>query len=241
MKIGIISDIHGNVKALNGVLKELESENVNKIICLGDMIGGAPRSEDVVRKIMELKDRVIIVRGNREGYIIDGMPKIVHDEKMKISQEQLERNEWVKKELSMRSKKFICELPKEVILKINGKNIYVSHYPMKEDGTFRKHIKEANIEENEAMFSGIDADIYLYGHTHKEIYNYRNNKLYINPGALGCPGNTNYAPYGILNINDNEVKYEQIYARYDVKEVIKNIEEIKFPGYKSVLSLFYGQ
>lgn len=241
MKIGIISDIHGNVKALNEVLKKLESENVNKIICLGDMIGGAPRSEDVVKKIMELKDKVIIVRGNRERYIIDGIPETVHDEKMKISQEQLERNEWVKKELSLKSKKFIYELPKEVILKINGKNIYVSHYPMKEDGTFRKHIKEANIEENETMFSGIDADVYLYGHTHKEIYNHRNNKLYINPGALGCPGNTNYAPYGILNINNNEIKYEQVYARYDVKEVIKNIEEIKFPGYNSVLRLFYGQ
>lgn len=39
MKIGIISDIHGNIDALDAVLKELEKENINKIICLGDFIG----------------------------------------------------------------------------------------------------------------------------------------------------------------------------------------------------------
>ena len=39
MKIGIISDIHGNIDALNSVLKMLEKEEVDKIICLGDFIG----------------------------------------------------------------------------------------------------------------------------------------------------------------------------------------------------------
>ena len=38
MKIGVISDIHGNIDALNVVLKELEKEKVEKIICLGDLI-----------------------------------------------------------------------------------------------------------------------------------------------------------------------------------------------------------
>ena len=36
MKIGIISDIHGNKKALDAVLKQFEKENIDKIICLGD-------------------------------------------------------------------------------------------------------------------------------------------------------------------------------------------------------------
>lgn len=39
MKIGIISDIHGNIDALNSVLKMLEKEELDKIICLGDFIG----------------------------------------------------------------------------------------------------------------------------------------------------------------------------------------------------------
>jgi len=38
MKIGIISDIHGNIEALDNVLKELKNNKVEKIICLGDLI-----------------------------------------------------------------------------------------------------------------------------------------------------------------------------------------------------------
>lgn len=39
MKIGIVSDIHGNIEALNAVFKKLKEENINKIICLGDSVG----------------------------------------------------------------------------------------------------------------------------------------------------------------------------------------------------------
>ena len=46
MNIGIISDIHGNIDALDSVLKKLEEKQVDKIICLGDIIG---RSREVSR------------------------------------------------------------------------------------------------------------------------------------------------------------------------------------------------
>lgn len=197
-------------------------------------------SEEVVQKIISIESKVVAVRGNRERYITHGIPEVVHDEQMKISADQLQRNEWVKKELSDSSMKFISKLPKEIICEIEGKRIYIVHYPMNEDETFRKHIKKANVEENEAMFSGIVADIYLYGHTHSEVCNFKNGKTYINPGALGCPGKTNYAPYGILDINNGKVEYKQLYVRYNVQGVIDYMQSIKFPGYKGVLKLFYG-
>ena len=174
-------------KALNAVMKDLEKQNIEKIICLGDLIGGAPMSEEVVQKIIEIKDKLIIVRGNRERYIIEGMPKVVHDEKIEVSKEQHERFKWLENSLSDSSKKYIHTLPKELTYEVEGKKIYICHYPMKKDGNFRQHVKNATPEENEVMFEGIDADIYLYGHTHEEIYNNINNKMYINPGALGCP------------------------------------------------------
>lgn len=240
MRLGIISDIHGNFNALEAVLKELENTNIDKIICLGDLIGGAQKSEQVIQKMIKIKDKLIVVRGNREKYIIEGMPLVVHDEKMKINNEQLEYQEWLKNQLSDSSKEYIYSLPKEIIYEVEGKKIYISHYPMNEDGGFRKHIKKANVKENEEMFSGINADIYLYGHTHAEIYNEQNNKLYINPGALGCPERTNYATYGILNISKENIEYEQLKVEYNVQEVIQEIEKMKFPNYKKVLSLFYG-
>ena len=37
-KIAIISDVHGNITALNAVLNDIKNRNINKIICLGDSI-----------------------------------------------------------------------------------------------------------------------------------------------------------------------------------------------------------
>ena len=61
-------------------------------------MGGAGKSEEVIQKILQTKEKCICVRGNREKYIIEGMPTIVHDEKVKVSKEQLDRNEWIKKQ-----------------------------------------------------------------------------------------------------------------------------------------------
>ena len=231
MKIGIISDIHGNINALEAVLKEFEIYKIDKIICLGDLVGGAPKSEKVVKKIMQIKDKCSCVRGNRENYIINGMPLVVHDEKIQTNQDQIDANQWVKSYLSDISLEYIYNLPKEIIWKVENSIIYIAHYPMNKDGSFRKHVKIATPNENEEMFSGINADIYLYGHTHERV----------NPGALGCPGKTNDAPYGILDITKDAVVYTEHSAKYNAQEVIQDIETTAFPGYKSVLKFFYGK
>ena len=187
MKFGIISDIHGNIKALNLALNELEKRKVDKIIVLGDMVNGAPNSEDVVQKIIELGDKIIAVKGNHENYIIIGLPETVHDEKRKTSSEEKKRVEWFKSQLSIEAKEFIAKLPRERIYEVENKKIYISHYPIKNDGSFKKHIRKPSKEECEELFSNVDADVFLYGHTHIENYCKNGNKFYINPGSLGCP------------------------------------------------------
>lgn len=46
MKLGIITDIHSNIIALNEVLKEFEKIKIDKIICCGDIIGIGPNPEE---------------------------------------------------------------------------------------------------------------------------------------------------------------------------------------------------
>lgn len=201
---------------------------------------GAGKSEEVIQRILRIKEKCICVRGNREKYIIEGIPTVVHDEKMEVSQEQIDRNEWIKSHLSNESIKFMQSLPKENIIEIADKKIYIVHYPMDSKMNFKKHIKIANLQENKEMFKDIDADIYLYGHTHVEIYNKTSEKHYINPGACGCPGKTDVASYGILEIDDDQVMYRQLKVHYDIQKVIEEIKKLSFPGYKSVLKIFYG-
>lgn len=241
MKIGIISDIHSNIKALNAVLDEFDKIKVDKIICCGDIIGIGPNPEETVQALINRRDKIISVRGNHEQYLINGLPKEVHDNKRKMSDAEIKNHKWNQSQLSNISKEFISNLKVSNILKVDNKKIYIVHYPIDKNYKYKKFIKFPSIKENEEMFKDIDADIFLYGHTHTTCINNKNDKWYINCGSLGCPMKSNIANAGILIINKNEINYKQLNVEYDVSEVIEEIEKIKFPFYKEVLKIFYGK
>ena len=241
MKIGIITDVHSNIIALNTVLNEFEKIKVDKIICCGDVIGIGPNPEETIQALIKRKDILLAVRGNHEQYLLKGLPKNVHDDGRTMSLEEIDNHEWTHSKLSENSKNFISKFKISNIIEIEGKKIYIVHYPSNENGIYKKHIKKPTIKQNEEMFSEIDADIYIYGHTHTTSINNKNNKWYINSGSLGCPIKSNIANAGILEINKNEVYYKQLKIEYNVNEVIQEIERLKFPFYKGILKIFYGK
>ena len=69
MRLAIISDIHGNLEAFQEVLADIESREVNDIICLGDNIGYGPQSNEVVLQIIALK--IPCIMGNHEMALMD--------------------------------------------------------------------------------------------------------------------------------------------------------------------------
>ena len=241
MKIGIITDVHSNIIALNTILNEFEKIKVDKIICCGDVIGIGPNPEETIQALIKRKDILLAVRGNHEQYLLKGLPKNVHDDGRTMSLEEIDNHEWTHSKLSENSKNFISKFKISNIIEIEGKKIYIVHYPSNENGIYKKHIKKPTIKQNEEMFSEIDADIYIYGHTHTTSINNKNNKWYINSGSLGCPIKSNIANAGILEINKNEICYKQLKIEYNVNEVIQEIERLKFPFYKGILKIFYGK
>ena len=67
MKIGIISDIHGDLKALKTVLDRLDNHHqVDEILCAGDLVGRGPEQEEVVNLIRNR--HIQTVRGNHDDW-----------------------------------------------------------------------------------------------------------------------------------------------------------------------------
>ena len=239
MKIGIITDIHSNIQALNAILNEFEKIKVDKIICCGDIIGIGINPEETVQELLHIKDKLIAVRGNHEQYLLNGLPKEIHDDKRKMSEIEIENHKWNHNKLSEESIEFLRKLKISENIQVGDKKIFITHYPQEADGKYNKHIKNPNINENIEMFKEKDADIFLYGHTHAFCVNKNNNKWYINVGSLGCPTNSNIARAGILEINNGEIQFRSINIEYNVKEIIDKINELKFPFYEGILKLFY--
>ena len=78
---------------------------------------------------------------------------------------------------------------------------------MNKEGKYKEHIKNPTFEENKKMFRENKSDIYVYGHTHVACINNRDNKGFINVGALGCPLQSNIANAGILDIKDDKINF----------------------------------
>ena len=215
MKIGLISDIHGNILALEKVFEEFDKLGVDKVLCAGDIIGLGPHPEEVVQ-YLKTKNNLIAVRGNHEGYLLDGIPKIIHARPM--TDVETNHHKWIHSRLSEDSKAFLSTLPVKQNLKFEDMNIYMVHYPISKFGIYKQFMKNPSNEDSERLFDDVDADVCIYGHTHIFSENKSNNKLYLNLDSLGCPVKTNYASAGILNINGKEVEFKPLKVEYDVEK-----------------------
>ena len=51
MRIAVISDIHGNLYALREVLEDIDNQNIDSIICLGDLVGYGPHPNEIIALI----------------------------------------------------------------------------------------------------------------------------------------------------------------------------------------------
>ena len=73
-RFAVISDIHGNLHALEAVLAEIDRLAINEVVCLGDIVGYGPFPHKCVDLVIRCCS--IIVRGNHEEAVVD----IVGDE-----------------------------------------------------------------------------------------------------------------------------------------------------------------
>lgn len=69
MRIAIISDIHGNLTALQAVLADIKLQKVDDIICLGDIVTLGPQPKEVLNALKELN--CVIIKGNHDAAVVD--------------------------------------------------------------------------------------------------------------------------------------------------------------------------
>ena len=69
--IAILSDIHGNLEALDAVLADVKQRGVAAIYCLGDTTGYGPDSVECLRRI---RDSAVVLRGNHDEAVVTGEP-----------------------------------------------------------------------------------------------------------------------------------------------------------------------
>ena len=69
MKLAIVSDIHGNLEALQAVLADIETQHVDRIYCMGDVVGYGPNPRECVDQVMQFD--LCILGNHDQGAIFD--------------------------------------------------------------------------------------------------------------------------------------------------------------------------
>jgi putative phosphoesterase len=178
MKLALLSDIHGNQYALNKVIGEIKSQNIDTLIVAGDTVGYYYGIKDVLNILADFK--VFFTKGNHELML----------EQLKNNPEiQLElRNKYgssLQRALDSLSKNEVDQLlnvehPKSIAF--GDLNVLVSHGSPWDINQYLYPDSDKSIWDNFLHYS---EDIFIVGHTHYQHIEKVGDKIVINPGSVG--------------------------------------------------------
>jgi putative phosphoesterase len=201
MKVAVISDIHGNVAALNAVLSDAASRRVDHIVNLGDICSGGLFPRETADRLMPL--RLPTIRGNHERQLFDQVP-----ERMGLSDRHATGS------LRPEQLAWLAALPATLrffddVLLVHGTPDSDLTYLL--ETATEEGLRAATHAEVEQRAGSVDAAVVLCGHTHlQRVMKLDDGRLIINPGSVGLPAYDDDRPYPHL------VESGSPHARYAV-------------------------
>lgn len=236
IQIAVFSDVHGNLPALEVVLKDIEQRGISQKFCLGDLVDFAPWGNEVIEKIRSLN--IPCLMGNHDERIAFDIPVIPLS---KHSEEETNARfiaiDHSKKHITEFNKRFLSELPFH--LKLNYKtgkkhwNIQLVHSSLESNDTYL--YESENDEIFTSMLESADADLIVMGHTHLSFQKqFENNSWAVNCGSVGRSKEENrLASYLVVTLDEEKITPEIVQLSYPLEETLRGIEESGIPDYYS--------
>lgn len=227
MKIAVFSDIHGNALALETVLKDIDSRNIDLVFCGGDLIGYGAYPNEVINLIR--KYRIPTIMGNYD----DGVGFNRNDCGCAYTEPQTEELgrtslEWTKKQVSFENRAFLRSLLERIQFTACGKKVLIIHGSPRR---INEYLYTDRPEESVLkFFDDENVDIIVCGHTHLPYTRVMDDKCLINTGSLGKPKDGDVrAAYTIVKLTESSLETEVIRVRYDVERMAEAIQTSGLP------------
>ncbi len=214
MRIGIISDIHGNMAALDAVLRDLEPRALDAIYCLGDLVGYAAHPDEVTERIRS--EGIPTIMGNYDDGVgferdecgcayTNPVDKALGDQSLA----------WTKANVTPENKAFLRTLVSEIRLEADGRRVLLVHGSPRRINEYL--FEDRPISSFQRLAASSQADIIVFGHTHKPYTKRAGDVLFVNAGSVGKPKDGDWrACYVVLDPSDAANPVEFIRLPYDV-------------------------
>lgn len=213
MRIALISDIHGNLPALEAVYADIQAAGVDEIICLGDVANIGPYPAECLDFIQSLG--CVTLQGNHELYLLGS--HLPADWQTCPTWAPVR---WARTQLTAAHFEFMSALPFAHELPANGLAPAVFVHACLVD-QFLGFKAEYTDDETAVRMNGRD-DITLFcAHTHRPLYRLWSNSRIVNIGSVGMPlDDTPAAKYVIATRHKSSWNVEFRHVAYDVTAVM---------------------
>jgi putative phosphoesterase len=185
MRIAVVADIHGNVRALRAVMDDIREVAPDRVVNLGDTVSGPLEAAETADVLISLAWTT--VRGNHDRWLLEQ------------SEAEMGRSDQAAyAELKNHHKAWLSSL--EEMAEIEG--LIFCHGTPDSDTTYLAEtvrpdggVRVATRAEMTRRLSGVDAPLVLCGHSHiVRAVGLDGGRLVINPGSVGLPAFTDEKP-----------------------------------------------
>ena len=181
MRIAVISDIHGNLVALDAVLQDLEQDTYDEIICLGDLALRGPQPRECLERIEEL--RCPVVMGNTDEWLLPGRSAL---ESRVYTGPVVDIQMWCVDQIDRRHQAFVGRFQPKIDIVSNASMSVCFFHGSPRDNTENMFATTAQAE-LEAMIEGSEATVLIGGHTHVQMVRRISGRTIVNVGSVGLP------------------------------------------------------
>ncbi len=230
-RIGVLSDIHGNLPALNAVLAALLADGVDRIVCCGDLVGYGPWPGEVIAHVRDAG--MLCVQGNHDAATAEIFPGEWFNPAVGSV------IEWTRAIIPCKMLSYLKELPQTV----TEERFVLVHGSLR--GPLWEYVRDTfTAGENFPLFK---SPLCLFGHTHIQggfvlregrisslkpargpIDLLLHAQYLINPGSVGQPRDGDpRAAYATVDLQHGSVRFHRV--AYDIDLVMREIKRAGLP------------
>jgi predicted phosphodiesterase len=221
MRIAALYDIHGNLPALESVLREVRSEGVDQVVVGGDVLPG-PLPRECLSLMGDLPVPVHFIYGNGEQDVL-AAERGEELDRVPLSFHAIVR--WTAEKLTAEERAALAAWPRTYRLSVPGTgDVFFCHATPRDDNEiFTRVTPEERIR---PVFEATGAAVVLCGHTHMPFDRSAGAVRVVNAGSVGMPFGEPGACWALLADGDVQLRR----TAYDVAAAMARIQASDYPG-----------
>lgn len=234
-RIGVISDVHGNLPALVAALQYLDKQGCDEIIHTGDVVDIGADSLACLQLLLQRGVTCLLGNHDRDFVMNDACHRA-------FSHVAAEHKEYVFGTLQG-YREVVARFPLFVERICGGRKILFEHYcripnPTENESPFRTIVQHPTAQIFDEMYANYDADAIFFGHKH-EPCDVTGARLYVDVGSVGCHPEPNACGI-VIDYDKTSWSYNRFAVPYDQASVRKKMTDGTLPDGEYLYDFYFA-